>query len=198
MGASRFLQHASEKCPPGPGVLSPSVHLLQPGAGSDPPVLKSSQSFMDTVTSSFTRTSSMVEQRTLGSVLVLRLKPSLCFHRWAVWLEVQPSVWPQHKEKRDKMTPPALDQPPLGGGGGSSHLIRHRGRGGGSIFHRKLEMRMDGDDQAGMGGGRGGKVTDFKSALWPLTGATEAQYERAEQRGQRCPPPNQLTFLQAL
>lgn len=33
------------------------------------------------------------------------------------------------------------------------------------------------------------KVTDFKSVLWPLTGATEAQYERAEQRGQQWPRP---------
>lgn len=35
----------------------------------------------------------------------------------------------------------------------------------------------------------GVKVTDFKSVLWPLTGATEAQYERAEQRGQQWPRP---------
>lgn len=45
------------------------------------------------------------------------------------------------------------------------------------------------------GGGGGGwrvcgvKVTDFKSVLWPLTGPTEAQYERAEQRGQQWPRP---------
>lgn len=37
--------------------------------------------------------------------------------------------------------------------GGTNHLIRHWGEMRGSIFHRKLRMRMDGDDQAGIGWG---------------------------------------------